>query len=537
VKHWTKAVVPGLVAMAAMLVAGTAAADKNWTSFGHDNQNTRNQDNENKISVATAPGLTVKWVFATAGDVSATPAVDGSKVYFPDWAGYLYALDRKTGQLVWMTSIAATTGIPNDKARATPVVFDDKVIVGTQGSILTPAGGPGGRLIAFDKNTGAVRWVTLLDAHFAAIVTQSATVHDRTVYVGVASQEEALAGFVPGYSCCSFRGSLLAIDVDTGAVKWKTYMAPDGYSGNAIWGSAPAIDKKRKQVYVATGNNYSVPQSVLDCIAAAGDDPGAIQACVDAASLFDSIVALDYNTGAIKWATRALPYDAWTTSCIPFLGDGSNCPEPAGPGYDFGQAPALFTVEMQGKPRQLVGAGQKSGQYWALDPDTGQVVWVSQAGPGGTAGGLQWGSAVDGERVYTANANYNVTQWTLPDGSVTYAGMWTALDAATGAILWQTADPGLNSAPLIPGIPQTGLGSVSGPVSAANGVMFGCSLDAQGHMYALNAATGAVLWSFASGGSCLSGAAISNGEVYWGSGYSNFGFGTANNKLYAFKLP
>ena len=76
-----------------------------------------------------------------------------------------------------------------------------------------------------------------------------------------------------------------------------------------------------------------------------------------------------------------------------------------------------------------------------------------------------------------------------------------------------------------------------GPVTTANGIVFGCSLDADGYMYALNGATGAVLWEFPSGGSCLSGAAISNGTIYWGSGYSNFGFGTPNNVLYAFGLP
>ena len=169
----------------------------------------------------------------------------------------------------------------------------------------------------------------------------------------------------------------------------------------------------------------------------------------------------------------------------------------------------------------LVGAGQKSGQYWALDPDTGAVVWVTQAGPGGTAGGLQWGSAVDGKRVYTANANSNQKPG---DGNLTgTSGVWSGLDAVTGAILWQTTPPDG--------------GSTSGPVTSANGVVFGCSLDATGHMYALDAATGSVLWSFESGGSCLSGAAISDGTLYWGSGYSNFGFGTPNNKLYAFGLP
>ena len=127
-------------------------------------------------------------------------------------------------------------------------------------------------------------------------------------------------------------------------------------------------------------------------------------------------MALDMKTGAVRWSTRAIPYDAWTVDCIPFFGDGDLCPDPAGPDYDFGQAPALFTVKPAGKakPYDLVGAGQKSGQYWALDPDTGAVQWVTQAGPGGTAGGLQWGSAVDGKRVYTANANSNFVPWPLP---------------------------------------------------------------------------------------------------------------------------
>ena len=174
----------------------------------------------------------------------------------------------------------------------------------------------------------------------------------------------------------------------------------------------------------------------------------------------------------------------------------------------------------------MVGAGQKSGQYWALDPDTGAVRWVTQAGPGGTAGGLQWGSAVDGRRVYTANANSNGVPWTLPNGTTTTNGVWSGIDAVTGQLLWQTV-------PTFGGVPFGG--ASSGPVTTANGVVFGCALDAQGHMYALNGATGAILWTFASGGSCLSGAAISEGRLFWGSGYSTFG--TPNNKLYSFGLP
>jgi polyvinyl alcohol dehydrogenase (cytochrome) len=102
------------------------------------------------------------------------------------------------------------------------------------------------------------------------------------------------------------------------------------------------------------------------------------------------------------------------------------------------------------------------------------------------------------------------------------------MDAATGEVLWQKTTPNAD---------VSGWGDTSGPVTTANGVVFSCSVGPAGYMYALDAATGEVLWSFASGGSCLSGAAISNGEVYWGSGYSNFGLGQPNNKLYAFSLP
>ncbi len=500
--------------------AATSAAEGNtWTSAGGNRQNTRYQASEHKLNVSSVGGLAPKWVFTTAGDVSATPAVDGDTVYVPDWAGMLYAVDRKTGAAKWQASVAGASGVPGDKARNTPALTDTLVIVGTQG----PFGG-GGKVLAFDKLTGALAWSTTVDSHPAAIITQSATVFNDRVYVGVSSQEEALAALVPGYPCCSFRGSMLALDLATGAILWKTVMVPEGFSGGAVWGSSPAIDAKRGQVYIGTGNNYSVPQAVLDCVAAAGIDPVAQNACLRPDDHFDSVMALDLNTGAIRWANRAIPYDAWTVDCIPFIGDGSNCPQPAGPDYDFGQAPALFTVrDVAGKLVDVVGAGQKSGQYWELDAGTGAVRWVTQAGPGGTAGGLQWGSAVDGSRVYTANANSNAIPWTLPDGSTTTIGVWSGLDATTGAVLWQRA-------------PSHG-GSTSGPVTTANGVVFGCSLDPQGYMYALNGATGAELWSYPSGGSCLSGAAISGGMLFWGSGYSNFGFGTPNHKLYAFALP
>lgn len=245
--------------------AGAGPGGSGWSSAGGDRANTRYQKTESEISPATVADLTVNWVLTTGGDVSATPAVDGQHVYVPDWAGNLYAVDRKTGAVEWSRTIASYTGIPGDKARATPAIDNDVLVIGNQG----PLGG-GGRVLGIDKQTGDLLWSTQVESHPAAIITQSATVFAGVAYVGVSSLEELLSAVVPGYTCCSFRGSMAALDVETGALLWKTYMAPVDYSGNAVWGSSPAIDVKRGSVYIATGNNYSVPGDVLACVAAAG---------------------------------------------------------------------------------------------------------------------------------------------------------------------------------------------------------------------------------------------------------------------------
>ena len=240
--------------LGALMPAGAASgADSNWTSAGQNLANTRHQSTETRISVATVGKLAPKWVFTAGGEVSATPAVDGTRVYFPDWGGNLFAVDRATGQQVWKARIADATGVAGDKARATPALSGNKVVVGTQGG---PFGaGGGGRVLAYDKDTGALLWNTAVDSHYAAIITQSATIHDGRVLVGTASLEEALAAFIPGYPCCSFRGAMAALDLETGAVLWKTTMVPEGYPGGAVWGGSPAVDPGRGQVYVATGNN------------------------------------------------------------------------------------------------------------------------------------------------------------------------------------------------------------------------------------------------------------------------------------------
>ena len=297
-------------------------------------------------------------------------------------------------------------------------------------------------MLGLNKNTGALLWRTKVHDHFAAFVTQSAQVNGNTAYVGVASNEEAfsnqdLSGGIP-YTCCSFRGRFLALDTNTGAIKWATYTLPadEGYSGAPVWGSTPAIDKQRGAVYVTTGNNYSLPADRITCVDEATTFE-AKQACL-AGDHFDAIMSLDLQTGAINWSYRALASDAWNTDCgLPGFSEGGtnpgNCPENAGPDFDFGQGPMLLTAKIGGKQVDIVGAGQKSGDFIAVDRNTGAKLWMKNVGPGGLLGGLQWGSATDGKRIYVAESNSSFDDT---------PGWWSALDPATGNELWRTVDPG-----------------------------------------------------------------------------------------------
>lgn len=223
---------------------------------------------------------------------------------------------------------------------------------------------------------------------------------------------------------------------------------------------------------------------------------------------------LNKGAGSVNWSYKVEPYDAWTTGCR--LVPPNNCPSPKGPDYDLGgSGPNLLD--------RMVGFGQESGVYWAFNPDNGDVLWSTFVGPAGTGtlGGIEWGTATDGKRIYAEVADSGHVNYTLiPSGDTIDYGSWSALDAATVKILWQTADPAPGSEDF-------------GAVSVANGVVYAGSQGSPGYMYGLDAQTGKILWSFASGGSVIDGPSIVNGFVYWGSGYK---IGTHNNKLYAFTV-
>lgn len=542
--------VAGAVVACAVATATASAAE--WSTAGRDLKNSRYQSDEKKISPRTVGALSLKWSISTDGDVTANPAVDDDHLYFPDSAGSLYKVNRWSGALVWKRAVSGYTGVAGDFARATPALAGNTLILGNQaGKLADPRGAA---VIGVDKRTGDLQWLTWIDGAFVgdpsddafkqrySFITHSAIVADGKAIVGLASNEELIAGFVPKFGWTwNFRGSVVALDATTGAIVWRTYTIPQGYYGGAIWGSTGAVDMNRRQVFMATGNNYMVPDSVLTCL----NGSGTPARCMSPANHFNSIIALNLDTGAINWAAKGMPYDAWNVGCglvvpgVLTVAPNDNCPNPQGPDWDFAQGPMLFSDTGADGDTGLVGAGQKSGMFWTFRAKDGRAIWSRQVAPAGLTGGLQWGSATDGQSIFVAIANSGLTGsaatpgvWTLKDGSTTTSGGWASLDARTGAVQWTTKDP---------------LGSrAEAAVSGANGVIFGCNLDqVNGTMYALDAKTGKVLWSHNGGsgaspfvtgvfGACNAGPSIADGMVYWGSGA--FQGAPGPKKVFAFGL-
>ncbi|MCK2217106.1 PQQ-binding-like beta-propeller repeat protein [Actinomadura sp. ATCC 31491] len=509
-RAWKAALAVALVAASVPAGAGPATARATavpyvagWPMAGQNHSNTRFAATETLISAGNAARLRPRWTAALGGNVAATPTVSGGTVYVPDYGGKLTALDAVTGAVRWQRPVSDYSGVAGDVSRTSPAIYGTTLVLGDGVSSVPGAGGA--RVMAATRATGTPLWSTVIDADPVSMVTTSPVVDGTTVYVGTASRAEFGA---PGP--VTFRGAVVALNAVTGTVLWRRYMAPAGYTGNSVWGSSFVVDHVTGRLFVATGNNYTVPDGVCtrpgqrDCEQGPADN------------YTDSVVALNLRTGAVEWAFRTLTADVGTEEC-----------ETCGPDFDFGSAPSLISTPA----RTILGVGQKSGIYWALDPVTGKEIWHTVVGPGSDLGGIEWGSATDGRRVYVGigNAEHEEYEITGADGTTTTTdgGSWAALDATTGRILWQVADP---------------YGTLDlGFISAAGGVVFAGGINGEADsMFALDAATGRILWRYRSGGAVIGGAAIVAGTVYWGSGYwfglcSDGTYACAqNNKLYAF---
>jgi len=478
-----------------------------WNGWGNGLAN-------NRFQPASAAGLTadqvgrlkLKWAFGYPTGVSANgqPTVVSGRVFVGSDNGFFYSLDAKTGCVYWsfqqgsIVRNAPSVGAVSGQGATRHAVF---------------FGDGHANVYALDAQDGRLLWKTEVDPHFVARITAGTTYYDGKLFVPVSSSEEFSSGNAD-YSCCTSRGSVVALDANTGKQIWKAWVVPEEPkpyrtqpngvvlykpAGGAVW-NAPTVDPVRGAVYFGTGDATTAPPAVTT----------------------DAIMAVDINTGKLLWSYQATEGDVFMGGC-----NGPNrseaCPSPMGPDMDIGNSPILTTLP--GGKRALIG-GTKSADVFALDPDNNGALLYRINAAGGTTGGgrggrgsIVWGGAADAQHVY-----YGLGA----------AGL-AAIRPATGERAWLFTGPGggrgvsLGAAPtVIPGVVFEGAGN--------------------GMLYAVSAADGKPLWEFntaqefetvnrmvAHGGAIsVSGAVVVDGMVYIGSGYAVGTGATAGNVLLAF---
>ena len=445
------------------------------------------------------PRLKLKWAFGfpTGYSANAQPSIASGRVFVGSDIGYVYSLDAATGCIYWSHEIgvgtrnAMTIGpIKGHGATKYAVYFGDAQA----------------NLWALDAQDGALLWKTKVDDFFVARNTASPTLYDGRLYVPVSSSEEYRSGN-PDYPCCTSRGSVVALDADTGRQIWKTYVVDEpkptvknskgrqlyAPSGGSIWNS-PSVDPQRHAVYVGTGDASSEPSPKTT----------------------DGIMALDMDTGKILWTFQATEGDSFMGGCTPVKSEA--CPSVIGPDSDIGNSPIVRSL---GAGKGVVIAGTKEGDIFGLDPDNkGKLLWRANAADKPRSG-IFFGGAAD-----ELNAYYGFS-----------AGGVVALDLATGHRKW-----------FQPIVPATARVAHSAAATTIPGVVFQGGQD--GKLVALSSADGKILWQFetaqdfatvnkvtAHGGSMRGpGATIAGGMVFVGSGYGVSGGDMPGNVLLAFSV-
>lgn len=492
-----------------------ALGSAQWNGWGRGADNSRYQP-EPAIRATDVPKLALKWAFGyPAGPVVGQPTIVDGRVFTVSAAGRLYALDAGSGCTYWtfdtqsgalspvsIAELAASRTVAKPKrARRGRTDAHLEVLKAPSAALF---GDDRGAVYAVDAERGSLLWKAQIESLPGARILAAPTVHQNRIFVAVGSSE-AGAAHDPAHACCTFRGSVAALDLATGRVLWKTYLVSEeahplesaagvrgfGPAGAAVEG-APTLDVARGLVYVATGDSFNP-----------SDQP-----------LADAVVALDIQDGQVRWAKR-LPAST-----------------PGAPS-DFRSAPILRTLA---NGRQALLVGQRSGTVYSLDPERGgEILWQLGAADAASAGAVEWGPAADHHSLYVALSG-------LADGADDAPGSLTAIDIRTGAKRWQTA------APTPPCSWQSAPPCSHGEAQAVTvipGAAFSGSMD--GHLRAYSTIDGRILWDYdtarsfttvnqvpASGGSLdQGGATIVNGVVYVNSGSAS---GKSGNVLLAFSI-
>ncbi|HVT93247.1 MAG TPA: PQQ-binding-like beta-propeller repeat protein [Bryobacteraceae bacterium] len=482
-----------------------------WNGWGADLENSRFQPAARAgLGAADVPRLKLKWAFGfpQTFSVFGQPSVVGGRLFFGSSSGDVYSLDSQSGCQYWTFRASSTV-----RTAITAAPLPD-------GGYAAYFGDTQAFVYALDAQTGTLLWKTHIDDHKMARITGAPKLVAGRLYVPVASGVEEMAAAQQGYPCCTFRGSLVALDAQSGKQVWKTYTIPDapretgvsasgtkkfGPAGVSIWNS-PTIDRKRKLIYAGTGNDYTEPRTPYS----------------------DAVFAFDMDTGAVRWVKQLTPGDAWNGGCI--TPSKHACPPNAGEDTDIGASPVLITVN----GRDILVVGQKSGVVYGIDPaHKGNILWQTRVGHGGALGGIMWGLAAEGGRAYVPLSDY-------AGEALDSGGGIFALTLSDGKVAWKVppAKPAC--------VGKRGCSPAQmAPATLIPGVVFSGSMD--GHLRAYASGDGAVIWDFdtlgdfatvngvaAHGGSLnATGATVAGGLVFANSGYGQLG-GMPGNVLLAF---
>ena len=441
----------------------TPVGDVQLGHWGFDAANSRRQRGD---SIPKPEALQLQWAFGVpdVAEMRAQPAVSSTTIYLPTVSGRLYALDKRSGCIRWTYQAerplrtAATLGKAGDR----PTLF-----VGDQGAYIP----------AVDAESGRRIWESRAALFDASMATGAPVQHGARLFVPVSASGVVLA-MNPRFQCCKSHGGVRALDAASGEVLWTAHMTEDakptyknelgvqmwGPSGAAVW-TSPAIDAKRGVLYVGTGENTSSP----------------------ATELSDAIVAIDLASGEIKWHFQGTKDDAFNMACGRPGPAGANCPKENGPDFDFG---ASVIIAQNSAGKDVLLAGQKSGEVFALDPDKeGAVIWRRRLSPGSALGGVHWGIAADESHVYVPIGD--------PPGVTGRRPGVQALRIDDGAEVWRheaerdcayrpSAEPWPDCLPRH---------EFSAAVSIVGGVVLAGGMD--GRIFALDRKDGRVRWSFA----------------------------------------
>ena len=482
------------------------------------------------VTPSTVRKLQLDWAFAFPGvnQARSQPAIVGDVVIVGGAEGSVSALAADSGCIYWRadttSAVRGAIAVERIEGYSFPVVF---AVASTTD------------VYAFNATNGELLWQQRAGFHPYHSVTGTPAVAEGRVYVPISSIEVGVAR-TPDHVCCVSSGGIVALDAKTGAQVWqmrstlrqaelvgrsagKSVFAP---SGAPIWAS-PTLDLKRGLLYIGTGENYSRPATLTS----------------------DAILALNLDTGAVIWSQQMTADDAWHSGCS-LQPDYAPCDDP-GPDLDFGMAPIIAQTS---DGTDVLLAGQKSAVVFALDPDnSGAVLWQTRVGKGSALGGIHWGMATDGRRVYVPNADRAAIIKDVNPEVGLAPGLY-ALDIKTGSVLWQTPTPG-PKCDLLKGASaraqraalRSCLTSNSAAPTVTDGVVF--AGDLYGKLRGYDAASGDILWTYdthqtyqarngidAQGGSLDGpGPVVINGRLYVNSGYASFGQ-RGGNVLLSFKL-